>query len=70
MPKINPIKMLPKKNNIKNKKTNRILLSVIIILSLGILVNILTNFSVWSTLLLASALFMSTYLLKTFNIKL
>ncbi len=62
--------MISNKNKLKNKKTNTILLSIIIILSVGILVNILSNFSIWSTALLALSLFMSTYLLKTFNIKL
>lgn len=62
--------MVSNKNNLKSKKTNTILLSIIIVLSVGILLNILSNFSVWSTALLASSLFVSTYLLKTLNIKL
>ncbi len=43
---------------------------IIILLLFGIILNVASNYSLWSTIFLGCALFFSTYILKSLNIKL
>lgn len=52
------------------KRTNVKFQFIIILLLVGIILNVTSNYSLWSTIFLGTALFFSTYLLKSLNIKL